>query len=318
MNTSFGRLSTQFLTCYQRGAFQEALDLINSTIDQLPSHTGIIMAWKAGMQSLTGDLLGAVATLQAAIHLGHWYHEEALRKDSDYASLQLLPDFQVLLEECERRRKHSEATTQPRLTVLEPPPTTANSLPLLITLHGNMSSASEYAPLWSDTAKQGWLVAVPQSSQLTWAGGYYVWDDYERALAEIRQHYETLCHRYRVDPLRVVIAGFSMGGEVAQKIALHGEIAATGFIGIEGWVFDLAQLPPLLQAKRNPNLRSCLITGHHPEFLGPSRQIDEMLRANGYISHREEMDNEYHGYGSTFGEILERALTWVVQDAAQG
>lgn len=312
MNTSFGRFNAQFMACYQKQAYQEALDLINDTLDQLPFHAGMIMAWKAGMQSLIGDQAGAIATLQAAMQLGHWYHEEALRQDPDFAALQEQPSFQAVTEECQRRTEHAEATTQPQLTFLEPPPTTPHPWPLLITLHGNMSSANEYAPHWTYAAAQGWLVAVPQSSQLTWAGGYYVWDDYDRALTEIRQHYEAICHRYEIDSARVVLAGYSMGGEVAQKAALRGDMTVHGFIGVEGWVFDLEQLPPLLEAKRNPGLRSYLISGLHAEFLEPSRQIDELLRANGYASQREEMDNEYHGYGSTFEEILGRALGWVV------
>jgi len=312
MNTSFGQFSTQFMACYQKQAYQEALNLINSTIDHLPFHAGMIMAWKAGMLSLIGDRTGAVATLQAALQLGHWYHEEALRQDPDYAALQELPDFQAIVEECQRRREHDEAPPPPQLTFLEPPPTTPHPYPLLITLHGNMSSASGYAPHWTYAAAQGWLVAVPQSSQIAWVGGYHVWDDYDRALAEIRQQYEGIRQRYEIDPARTVIAGYSMGGEVAQKAALCGDMAVQGFIGVEGWVFDLEQLLPLLEAKRNPGLRSYLITGQHAEFLEPSRQIDELLHAHGYASQREEMDNEYHGYGSTFDEILGRALAWVV------
>ncbi len=305
----FGQLANRFNDCFHRQAYQEALDLLNNAADQLPNHAGKILVWQASCQALLGDAPGAIVTFQSALAAGYWYHEEALKYEPDFASLQDYPEFQRIIAECQQRREHDESTIKPELALFEP--STLRPWPLLITLHGNESHLADYAPHWRSAAAQGWLVAVPQSTQLSWAGGYFVWDDYDQALAEIQQLYADLTARYAIDPQRVIMAGYSMGGEVAQKIALTRALPVSGFIGVEGFVFDLDQLRPLIEAKQNPGLRSYLITGQYAQFFEPTRQIDDLLRAQGYASCRAEMDNEYHGFGSTFEAVLAQALAFV-------
>jgi predicted esterase len=311
MKISISQVTRQFEDFYHRKEYQEGIDLLNNSMRALPYHTGMMMAWKAALQSLNGDRDGAIATLQTALQNGNWYHDEALRQDPDYEALRDIPEFQAIINKCQKRREKDEATIQPQLTIIEPPPTFPRPWPLLIALHGNMSCADDFALRWTSVAAQGWLIAVPQSSQLSWAGGYYIWDDYDRALVEILQHYDDICRRYVIDPKTTVIAGYSMGGQTAQRIVLQADLPVHKFIGVEGWIFDLDQIPPLLEAKKNPDLRTYLLAGQSANYLEPSRRLYEMLKTHGYACEREEMDNAYHGYGSNFDQILGRALAWV-------
>ena len=82
---------------------------------------------------------------------------------------------------------------------------------------------------WGPVAEQGWLLAAAQSSQAGMTD-QYIWDDQNTALREIAQHYATLRDEHDIDPSRVVLGGFSMGGETALRAALLGTMPARGFI----------------------------------------------------------------------------------------
>ena len=68
---------------------------------------------------------------------------------------------------------------------------------------------------------------MPQSSQMFWAGGG-VWND--ESVSELEAYYQQLSAEHALDPRRVVLGGFSMGGEIALRAALTSAIPARGFV----------------------------------------------------------------------------------------
>jgi predicted esterase len=202
------------------------------------------------------------------------------------------------------------ASVKPSRIVLEPK-VQNGPMPLLIALHGNMSHAAGFAPHWLPAADEGWLVAVPQSTQFGWANTTGVWTDNDRALAEVQQHYQELVEQYAVDTNRVVLAGFSMGGQVAMKMALAGTIPALGFIGVEGWVFGVENIPPLLDNMINSGLRSHVITGGNPRFADEAKAVVDLLRVRGLACQLEETANLYHDVSPDFPAVLGRALVFI-------
>src|SRR5581483_7465908 len=100
---------------------------------------------------------------------------------------------------------------------------------LMLTLHGNAGNAQEFASRYRWFTTQGWLLAVPQSSQVI-APNQYVWDEREKVIHEIQTHFATLASKYPLDPLHTLLGGFSKGGGMAVYLALSGIIKARGFI----------------------------------------------------------------------------------------
>lgn len=92
------------------------------------------------------------------------------------------------------------------------------SLPLVVALHGAGGDArAGLAPLLGLADELGFLLLAPESRQRTWdvlLGGYGPDVDYiDRALAQVFA-------RYRVDPARVVVAGFSDGASYALSLGI--------------------------------------------------------------------------------------------------
>jgi dienelactone hydrolase len=62
----------------------------------------------------------------------------------------------------------------------------------------------------------------------------------------VGQHFQVLSEQYPIDRKRVVVAGFSMGGGLAIRLALSGALPARGFVGVGAFLPNIDDLVPLL------------------------------------------------------------------------
>lgn len=307
---TFEELIYHYTNLYIEQKYQDVFDLVTAEMAKFPAHLGESICVQAAMLSRLGDCSGALEKLHEGLDAGYWYADRALVNDEDFIPLRDNPDFNAIVAECRERQQQAVATVKPSRIVLEPK-TQNYPMPLLIALHGNFSHAAGFASHWQPAADQGWLVAVPQSTQFGWANSNGVWTDNDRAIAEVQQHYQELIEQYPVDTSRVVLAGFSMGGQVAMKMALSGTIPALGFIGVEGWIFGVENLLPLLDNIVNSAVRNYLITGANPQFADEGKAVFELLKERGLICKLEQTANLYHDVSPDFPEVLNRALTFI-------
>lgn len=307
----YGKLQHQFYEHYNRGDYQQALDYLEANAPAVTGYNAITTAWKAGMHCLTGDGAGGLRLLQEAYDAGIWYHEEALANDPDYALLHDNPDFQKLLTHFHKRRLAETSELVPHLTVLEPPDFTPHPWPLLLALHGNGGSAGEFASHFKAVTKQGWLVALPQSHEDTWVSDHYDWRDYSSACNDLQNHIKMLKNRCEID--RIVLAGYSMGGQIAMQAALSGDIPARGFIGLEGWIFDDDLFQHVLEHTMRRDLRVYLVSGTDPDFCFWAHKVQEQLVEAGIACKLELTNNEYHRVPVEINGILKRAFEFICE-----
>lgn len=95
-----------------------------------------------------------------------------MRGDPDLKVLQGDPQFEALVSVC--RQRHAQAETSARRELLRLRPGTDPPWPLLMALHGAGGDAEEFSPHWQRATAEGWLVGIPQSSQMI-APGRFGW-----------------------------------------------------------------------------------------------------------------------------------------------
>ncbi|NIO70429.1 MAG: alpha/beta hydrolase, partial [Anaerolineae bacterium] len=223
-NLTFSDLRTQMFQLYQKGEYAQALDLVTREASRFPTEALRIYYWRICMASLLGETALALQLLEEALEAGFWYAEAQLREDPDLQPLQGLPGFEQLVEVCRKRHAEAQAQAVPVLLTLQPEGGCQAGLqpcPLLLALHANNRTAEYSLGFWRSAVSKGWLLALPQSSQVRRPDGY-TWNDRDWAVREIQEHYATLCEQYAIDPDRVVVAGFSLGGELAIWLAMSG------------------------------------------------------------------------------------------------
>jgi dienelactone hydrolase len=307
---TFSELQTQLYQLYQSGEYAQALDLATRAASQFPAEGVRTYYWRVCMASLVNETALALQLLEEALEAGFWYAETQLREDPDLQPLQGLPEFERMVEICRKRQAEAQAQAAPALIAVQPEGQCQADLqpcPLLLALHGNYGTAEGSVGFWRSAVSKGWLLALPQSSQVGRSDGY-IWNDQDWAVREIQEHYAALCEQYAVDPERVVVAGFSRGGELAET---------RGFIAVgpggpymsepDNWV-------PLIEASQARGLRGYLVVGEQDIFCYEGTQaLAALLRSRGVPCELEIHPNLGHDFPPEFQQSLARALEFVLR-----
>ena len=309
--TTWDAVEREFWHLYRSGAYAQALDLVIEN-EALFSRRGRFYNWKMCMAARVGDIRLALETLQEALDTGIWFGHASLREDEDLEPLQGLPEFERLAAICEQRYATAAAQATPQLLTMEPehasPP-----YPLLMALHGNNSNSEASVDFWRAAANRGWLLTLPQSSQL---GDFdaYVWNDRERAIAEVREHDAAIRREYEVDPARVVVGGFSMGGGLAAWLAVSGAIEARRFIAVGPYLEDVGQLRPLIEARPDRKLRGYIVVGDQDDpCYQIAQEIATLLQSYEISCQLEVHPNLGHVFPPGFEDSLAKGLDFILR-----
>ena len=237
---------------YGAQEFGQALDVLTREGEAFPEEAHQVLYLRSCLAARTGQVEMALDLMREALDKGLWFNKQMIRESPSWKVLQGLPEFERIAEICAVRE--DEARGEPELFVTEPAGglKEGQKYPLFLALHGNANNAQQALNGWRAVVDEGWLLAAAQSSQVVTAN-MYIWDDQETAMRELEAHYKRLCADYPIDTARVVVVGFSMGGETALRAVLSGTIPAKGFImlGPGGPTVDRpeAWLPTLEEGK---------------------------------------------------------------------
>ena len=230
---SFEDFQRRIQELYQRQQYDQAYDLAERNAGAYPEQKPVVNYWRVCMAVRTGRQAEALRTLDETLASGFWYGETLLRKSPSLQPLQNNARFEKLVERNHEQQLKDQEQLFPLITLRSKGgcQDDEHPCPLLVALHGNGSSAQGSVDFWKPAASAGWLVGIPQSSQAMWKDAY-VWNDLEIARAEIEQHLIFLSDSTPWTPRRSVLAGHSMGAEVAIWLALTGTLEVQGVVAI--------------------------------------------------------------------------------------
>ncbi len=307
------KVLVQAYQLYSQGQYRQAYDLLTENQPEYPDWKGRFLEIRMDMAACLGNLDLAESLLESALDEGYFYNDMVLRNDSDVQPLQGRPVYEKLVARSVAALELAQQSARPELKVLEPARNSPQPLPALLGLHGNNSNADEFAVHWSSLVEKGWLVALPQSSQLC-ARNQYVWNDFSRIDREIPMHYANLQRDHLLDPNKVLVAGFSKGGHVAIHSILRGYVPARGFIGLAPFLGDLSAILPLLGKPGQEKLRCYFVLGEKdPNCTPGSIKLAEMMKSYGIQSEIEIFKDMQHDVPEPFDVVLERATNFILK-----
>ncbi len=228
---TFVEFKNQLFVLFEQGAFQEGLDMIGSHSAEFPDERQQLAYYQACLANCAGDSELALNTLSDAVDAGYWFSPETLQNSDELQSLHGLARFDQIVTMSEALMLTALEESIPARIVFEPAEMEADTLPLLFVLHGDQSSAKREAEQWAHLAEVGWLVVLPQSSQMVELDRFD-WHDAELAQHELLAHFAEISAEYQIDSSRIVLAGFGAGAARALELTSSAAIAASGFIGI--------------------------------------------------------------------------------------
>lgn len=251
--------------------------------------------------------------LEEALFAGSWYSEEALRESPSLRPLVGLPEYESLLA-LSAEIAAGDASQGEHL-IVETPENKEGPYPLLIALHQNGGSAVEARSAWLGLVEEGMALAFPQSSRALWKGSFN-WNDKDAAAKEIANHYQRICREYDVDRQHVIIAGHSMGAQLAIWLALSGTVKAKGFIAVgpylpqeelEGWV-------ELFEKRQGCELRGAILFGENDHTIpnGSIYNLVESLQKQCVEVKIERLPGVGHDFAPEFRQRLPEAVDFVL------
>ncbi len=316
---TYEELNERFMELYQKGDYAAALALYDKEGERFPESEAEVLYLRSCMAARTGQPYLAIDIIRQALDSGHWYGHVVMRRSPSWEPLQGMPEFERLVEECERRQV--EASRSAQLLVLEPEGGCSDRepCPAIIALHGNASTGESAIQGWRPVVEQGFLLAAVQSSQAA-TSNTFVWDDQEIALRDVASEFDKLRAERTIDAERLVIAGFSLGAETALLAALRGTIPARGFIllGPGGVLTDTPEdwLPIIQQANaEGRQLRGYIFIGDIDNQVLPDAisKLANMLNAHGFPCELEILPGMRHEYPPDWAAGLKRALAFVLE-----
>jgi len=306
-----------FATAYQlylKGLFQQAYDLLTRVMEVYPAHQSRLYQWRFSMAARQGNLELAEKVLREALDSGNFYSKYLLRHDEDLKALQGRPGFENLLARDLEMLALAQQSARPQLTIFEPTENRAESLPLLMALHGNHSNVEGFQGYWNKLADKGWLVALPQSSRVG-GKGVFDWNDAGIATQELAEHYALLCGKFVLDAQKVLLAGFSMGGYTALQTALRQILPGRGFLAVAPYVGDLKEFEHLLDEIHPGQLRGYFLLGEEDQQCTPgAMRLQDVLNHHGITCGVEVFAGVAHAFPEDYQAAIDRALQFILSD----
>lgn len=302
----------QAFDLYMKGEVQTAYDLLTDESPNYPDHEQRIYEWRFDMAAKLGKLELAEEILQDALDSGCFYGEFALRKDDDVQVLQGRPFFESLVQRSYQMLADAQSFGRPRLEVIDRGTAVDGKTPLFLALHGNNSTVDKFKPYWQPLLNKGWLVALPQSSQV---GGknIYVWNNMGIVEKELKEHYRKLSTDTVIDPEKTIISGFSKGGHAAIVAALKQVFAIRGFIAVAPYIPKIEEMVPLVDSCPNRNLRGYMLLGEEDKECTPgATELREELIKRGIQCGIEVFPGLGHDFPDDFDHVLPRAIDFVL------
>jgi predicted esterase len=295
------------------GDRESALALLNGRERTFPLSAGLIYSSRAALLTELDRAEAALDELDQALAAGCRYRAEWLRDDGRLAPLRANARFEKIIERAAARYEHDQADSTASLELVMPKAVRpATGYPTLITLHGNSSNVAQTLPYWRSAADSGWLVALPQSSEIGTSPNAHTWNDRDRTLAEVEQHLEDLRAQSLVDERAVVLAGFSMGGLQALALVLTQRFKARGVLSVGAYLPHIREFRGLVESGNAAGVRFYIVVGTKDTsgYDGAKQLATELERAGVDVVLDARTDLG-HAHPPDMAETLRRALSFI-------
>ena len=311
---TFAELAQKMMEHFQNKQYAEALELIRAEGDKFPADRMDADYWKMVSAARVGNKQVLLEVARKSLADGLWYGEILWRQSPSYAPLQGDPEFEQIIAESLEAQKRDMPDEPVVITLL--PENHSDKSPLLVALHGNQSSAEKTRPFWEPAVEDGWAVVIPQSNQAMQKNALG-WDGLDTSFAYVKERFEEVDIPF--DSKKVVIAGHSMGGFVAIRMALENMLPVCGFI-VNGpavpYLDEEEELQKILSQERG--LRAYFIVGEKDDAIFADKVIElaDKLKAAGIPCEVDVIPDATHDPNPAYDPALRRGLAFIISNAA--
>lgn len=288
---TFENLETEVMERFAAADYEAALELLDTHAGRFPANASNVAYLRACIEARRGRESAATDVLRRALDDGLWFSETVLRQSPSLQPLQGAVAYEALVTAFAERPPPEASAKEPAVA---PPPGEGRGL--LVAFHGNGQSAAHAIEAWRPLNAEGWTVAAPHSSQMLHSAGA-VWDEAAIAHADVRRQAPRIGELIERE-LPTIVAGFSLGGDVALWSVLSGTVPARHLllIGPAAFLPDDAAWPGLRSAIPGLQVRVLLGTADEAVSAAAVERLVDELRAGGASVRFDRVPGLAHAY----------------------
>jgi|GEM_PF-280982 len=306
---TYFQLINQAMRLDREGRPSEAYDLLTEIGKRIVGNPAQILNFRYCIASKLGDKELAFKLMREAIvDRGYWYGYDYLFEDDDLKPLRDSPEFKSLAEICRGREAEAKKNSRPSLKIVKKEGLDPKRPKLLMALHGNGDSAALIEDYWLPCMHQGYSLAFPQSSQVTfWEG--YTWADLDKGRSELSQHLSSIQSGIAVEPTDMVVAGFSGGARLALLAVMKGDVIPGDLILVAPWLPELDKWEEEIRSIGEKKIRFWILCGDRDhDCLEGSKRLSSILEKAGAQVHLDIVQDLDHDFPVDFEVRLSKAL----------
>ncbi len=302
----YQRLSTKL---EDEGNYQEAIKVALFYLEKLPEKASRIRHWTALLYTKTGQYDSAVRILEDGLNEGLWWSNQAFSDFPEFDVLREREDFRRIVRRGEEAKSAVLAGPKPEMMVLPPARPESSVSPLLIAFHGRGANPTYIFPVLQPALAENIVLALPQSSQPL-AANSFCWDEDIRAEKDAVDAYIHARTKYPTDPARIIVAGFSQGGDLAIRLALKQTFRSNGFIAVVPSC-EFSNSPDLVD--RAPTwIKGYILTGGEDEGVQGARELHQKMTKRGLSCELHIEEGIRHDLPGGFETIFSAAVSYVL------
>jgi acetyl esterase/lipase len=250
----------------------------------------------------------AISVLEDAVSRGFLFSRGTLM-DEKFKALFGHERYAALVDRADAAVERARAAARPQMKVLQPSgPAPAAGHPLLLVLHSNNSNMELTEPHWASAADRGYLVALLQSSGLTYDPRFFSWESPAQARDQVLLQLEEIASTHRVDRRRLALGGMSMGAHCALRLALEW-IPADLVITYAAFVGDPGAYSTPAATAGQRGLRAYIVIGDQDPQHQQNIELVSTLRAAGVAVEIDERVGLGHAYPADSAQTTALAVT---------
>jgi predicted esterase len=306
---TYFELIHQAMRLDREGRLSEAYDLLTENGEKVVGNPAQILNFRYCIASKLGNKELAFKLMrEAIIDRGYWYGYDYLFEDDDLKPLRDSPEFQSLAEICRGREVEAKKNCKPSLNIIKTESYNSKHPKLLMALHGNGDSAALIEGNWLPCLRQGYSLAFPQSSQITfWEG--HTWADLDKGRTELSQHLSSVRSEIAVEPKDLILAGFSGGARLALLSVMRGDVTPGVLILMAPWLPELDRWEEEIRYIGRKGIRFWVLCGDQDrDCLESSKKLSSILEEAGANVHQDIIQNLDHDFPLDFEERLSKTL----------
>ena len=291
---------------YQAKDYQKAAQGYISALRHYPGYTAAVYN-TACCYSLLNSQAEAIKWLEKAVDLGYYEFD----RDPDMDNIRQTGKYKKLLSLSQKLNKDLEQKAGTPLVSLPQNYDSTKTYGLLVALHGSGSEPNTILQNLAGVPQRLGYIAMAPYGTHAYGPGRFNWNTMEDSEQRVLETVKIAQARYHINPSRIILFGFSLGGTVTYHAGTKNAGLFKGIIPVAG-TYD-SSMDQFLPRSRENGLKVCIMFGDldHETVVASNQVALKSFIMSGVTASLTAYARLGHAYPPSWEHDLQRAIEWV-------